>query len=64
MRGMLLLINLLLISVESQAAFESDSNSINALVLKVSSLERAETHLRESGMLGTFTDDGITIDPE
>ena len=41
----------------------SDSNSINALVLKVSSLERAETHLRESGMLDTVTDEEITINP-
>ena len=42
---------------------KSDSNSIKELVLKVSSLERAETHLRESGMLGTVTDEEITINP-
>jgi hypothetical protein len=33
------------------------------LVLKVSSLERAETRLRESGMLGTVTNEEITINP-
>ncbi|HVF43885.1 MAG TPA: hypothetical protein VM936_12770 [Pyrinomonadaceae bacterium] len=43
---------------------ESDSNSIQSLALRVSSLERAETHLRESGMIGTVTDDEITIAPE
>ena len=32
-------------------------------VLKVSSLERAETRLRESGMLDTVTDEEITINP-
>lgn len=42
---------------------ESDSNSIQSLVLKVSSLERAETHLRERGMIGTVTDDELTVNP-
>ena len=39
------------------------SNSIQTLTLKVSSLERAETHLRESGMLGAVTENEITIAP-
>lgn len=43
---------------------ESDSDSIQSLVLKVSSLGRAETHLRERGMIGAVTDDEITIAPE
>jgi hypothetical protein len=42
---------------------ESDTNSIQSLALRVSSLERAETHLRESGMIGTVTDDELTINP-
>jgi hypothetical protein len=42
---------------------ESNTNSIQSLVLKVSSLERAETALRESGMIGTVTDGEITINP-
>lgn len=42
---------------------ESDTNSIQSLVLKVSSLERAETALRESGMIGTVTGEEITINP-
>jgi hypothetical protein len=62
MRVTLLLINLL-VSVESQAAFESDSDSIKRARLNVSSLERAETHLRESGMIGTITDEEISINP-
>jgi len=41
----------------------SDTNSIRTLVLEVSSLERAETFLRESGMLGSVGEDQITIDP-
>jgi catechol 2,3-dioxygenase-like lactoylglutathione lyase family enzyme len=42
---------------------ESDSNSIQSLALQVSSLERAETALRERGMIGTVTDDELTINP-
>jgi hypothetical protein len=42
----------------------SDTNSIQSLALRVSSLERAETALRESGMIGTVTGDEITIAPE
>ena len=42
---------------------ESDSNSIQSLALRVSSLERAETHLRESGMIGTVTGNELTINP-
>jgi hypothetical protein len=41
----------------------ADSDSIQTLVLKVSSLTRAETTLRESGMLGAVTDDRVTIAP-
>jgi hypothetical protein len=41
---------------------ESDTNSIQSLTLQVSSLERAETALRESGMIGTVTE--ITLAPE
>ena len=41
----------------------SDADSIQTLVLKVSSLERAETFLRESGMLGSVAEDHIKIDP-
>jgi hypothetical protein len=41
----------------------SDTNSIQSLALQVSSLERAETHLRERGMIGTVTDEEITINP-
>lgn len=41
----------------------SDRDSIQALVLKVSSIERAETFLRESGMLGSVGEDYIQIDP-
>jgi hypothetical protein len=41
----------------------ADKNSIRTLVLKVSSLERAETFLRESGMLGSVGEDHITINP-
>jgi len=40
------------------------SDSIRTLTLKVSSLERAETSLREGGMLGAFDDDEITVAPE
>lgn len=43
---------------------ESDTNSVQSLALQVSSLERAETHLRESGMIGAVTNDEITIAPE
>jgi len=43
---------------------EADSNSIQSLALRVSSLERAETALRESGMIGEVTNDEITIAPE
>lgn len=42
---------------------ESDTNSIQSLALEVSSLERAETALRERGMIGTVTDEEITINP-
>ena len=42
----------------------SDADSIQSLVLKVSSLERAETTLRERGMLGSVTNDEITVAPE
>jgi hypothetical protein len=42
---------------------ESDRDSIQTLVLKVSSTGRAETFLRESGMLGAVGEDHITIDP-
>ena len=41
----------------------ADANSIQALVLKVSSLGRAETFLRGSGMLGSVASDHIKIDP-
>jgi hypothetical protein len=41
----------------------SDTNSIQTLVLKVSSLTRAETFLRESGMLGPVGEEHIQIDP-
>jgi hypothetical protein len=41
----------------------SDTNSIQTLVLKVSSLNRAETFLRESGMLGSVGEGHIKIDP-
>lgn len=41
----------------------SDTNSIQTLVLKVSALRRAETFLRESGMLGSVASDHIKIDP-
>ena len=41
----------------------ADTDSIRALVLKVASLERAETFLRESGMLGSVGADHIRIDP-
>ena len=41
----------------------ADKDSIRTLVLKVSSLARAETTLRESGMLGAVNEDGITIAP-
>jgi hypothetical protein len=37
---------------------------VQAFVLKVSSLERAETFLRESDMLGVVTDNQINIAPE
>ena len=46
------------------ASYPSFRSVFVALVLKVSSHERAETRLRESGMLGTFTDEEITINPE
>ncbi len=41
----------------------SDTNSVRALVLKVTSLPRAETFLRGSGMLGSVANDHIRIDP-
>jgi hypothetical protein len=41
----------------------SSQNSIQTLVLKVASLEQAETFLRESGMLGIVVEDQITFDP-
>lgn len=41
----------------------ADTNSIQTLVLKVASLTRAETFLRESGMLGSVAEDHIKIDP-
>lgn len=40
-----------------------DSNSIQSLALSVSSLERAETHLRERGMISTVTGDELTVNP-
>ena len=43
---------------------EADANSIQSLALEVSSLERAETALRERGIIGTVTDEEITIAPE
>ena len=42
----------------------SDANAIQTLVLKVTSLERAETFLREGGMLGEVTDEQIKVAPE
>jgi catechol 2,3-dioxygenase-like lactoylglutathione lyase family enzyme len=44
----------------SYPAFESGGV---ALALSVFSLERAETALRESGMISTVTDDELTINP-
>jgi hypothetical protein len=41
----------------------AERDSIQALVLKVSSLARAETFLRESGMLGSVASNHIKIDP-
>ncbi|MET0648987.1 MAG: hypothetical protein ABW208_20450 [Pyrinomonadaceae bacterium] len=41
----------------------ADTDSIRTLVLKVASPERAETFLRESGMLGSVGEDHIKIDP-
>jgi hypothetical protein len=41
----------------------SETNSIQSLVLKVFSLETAETFLRESDMLGSVTENQITIAP-
>jgi hypothetical protein len=41
----------------------ADSDSIQSLVLKVSSLARAETFLRGSGMLGSVGEDHVRIDP-
>ena len=41
----------------------ADADSIQTLVLKVSSLGRAETFLRESGMLDSVGEDHITIAP-
>lgn len=41
----------------------SDRNSIQRLVLKVSSLPRAEAALRECGLLGASVEDGLRIDP-
>jgi len=42
---------------------KSDANAIQTLTLKVASLERAETFLREKGMLGAVAENQITIDP-
>ena len=42
---------------------EAGADSIQSLVLKVSSLESAETFLRESGMLGAVSEGQITLDP-
>jgi hypothetical protein len=42
---------------------KSDRNAIQTLVLSVSSLERAETFLREKGMLGAVSENQITIEP-
>lgn len=42
----------------------AESDSIGSLVLKVSSLERAETFLRGRGMLGSVEDGRINIAPE
>ncbi|HEX8336208.1 MAG TPA: hypothetical protein VF621_05725 [Pyrinomonadaceae bacterium] len=41
----------------------AEADSIRALVLKVSSPGRAETFLRESGMLGSVASDYIKVDP-
>lgn len=41
----------------------SGADSIQALILKVSSLEQAETFLRENDMLGSITENQITIAP-
>lgn len=43
--------------------FPADANSIQTLTLKVSSLERAETRLRERDLLGAVNDKDITIAP-
>jgi hypothetical protein len=41
----------------------SDKNAIQTLVLRVASLERAETFLRGKGMLGAVSENHLTIDP-
>jgi hypothetical protein len=41
-----------------------DAQALFSLALQVSSLERAETHLRERGMIGTVTDAEVAIAPE
>jgi hypothetical protein len=41
----------------------TDTNSVRPLAPRVPPLERAETALRESGMIGTVTDEEITINP-
>ena len=42
----------------------SHENRIQSLVVKVSSLKKAETFLSEQGMLGASTDGGLRIAPE
>ena len=41
----------------------ADENALQTLVLKVASLKRAETFLTEQGMLGSISEDQITIAP-
>ncbi|HEV7860233.1 MAG TPA: hypothetical protein VGO91_16570 [Pyrinomonadaceae bacterium] len=42
---------------------QASHNVIQALVLKVASLSRAETFLREKGMLGMVTEEQVSIAP-
>jgi hypothetical protein len=42
----------------------SDENRIQTLVLRVSSLNRAQTFLAENGMLGEVTENYFVIAPE
>lgn len=41
----------------------SDRNAISSIVVQVKSLERAKTVLQEKGLLGTFTNRNVTINP-